>query len=93
MSLIICYTNLCETKVFLKKILRKYDIIDILQLNAPMNDKKQSMLMQVMKPKDWIMLFFLIVISIGCWFWVLNAYSQSFDYNTQLQTELDQLAS
>jgi hypothetical protein len=41
--------------------------------------QKKSMLQQVMKPKDWVSLFVLIVISAVCWLWVLDAYQNPID--------------
>ena len=39
--------------------------------------KKKTILQQVMKPKDWVMLGILIVFSAVCWTLVLNAYQNS----------------
>lgn len=38
---------------------------------------KKSILQQVMKPKDWLAIGVLVVVSAVCWLWVLNAYQQS----------------
>lgn len=38
---------------------------------------KKSILQQVMKPKDWLAIGVLVVVSAVCWLWVLNAYEQS----------------
>jgi len=42
--------------------------------------KKKSIINQVMKTKDWVMLTVLILVAAGCWMWVLNAYGESLDY-------------
>jgi len=39
--------------------------------------KNKSILQQVMKPKDWLFLFVLIIVSATCWLWVLSAYQDS----------------
>lgn len=44
--------------------------------------KKRTILQQVMKPKDWVMLGILILFSAVCWLWVLNAYQKSVDINS-----------
>ncbi|NCN07891.1 hypothetical protein GW933_04405 [Candidatus Falkowbacteria bacterium] len=39
--------------------------------------KKKTILQQVMKPKDWAAIGFLVVVSAFCWIWVLNAYQET----------------
>lgn len=39
--------------------------------------KKKSILQQVMKPKDWLAIGVLVIVSAFCWLWVLNAYQQT----------------
>lgn len=41
--------------------------------------KKKSILQQVMKPKDWVAIGVLVVVSAFCWMWVLNAYQETID--------------
>lgn len=41
--------------------------------------KKKSILQQVMKPKDWVAIGVLVVVSAFCWLWVLNAYQETID--------------
>ena len=39
--------------------------------------KKKTILQQVMKPKDWVAIGILVVVSAICWIWVLKAYQTS----------------
>lgn len=39
--------------------------------------KKKSILQQVMKPKDWVAIGILVIVSAFCWLWVLNAYQET----------------
>ncbi|MDO8669547.1 MAG: hypothetical protein Q7K65_04605 [Candidatus Buchananbacteria bacterium] len=39
--------------------------------------KKKSILQQVMKPKDWVAIGILVVVSAFCWVWVLSTYQES----------------
>lgn len=43
---------------------------------------RKSILQQVMKPKDWLMLAVLLAVFLACWLWVWQAYSQPFGYET-----------
>jgi hypothetical protein len=51
--------------------------------------QKKSMLQQVMKPKDWMFLFVLIVISATCWLWVLSAYQDPISISDIISVNLD----
>jgi len=50
---------------------------------------KKSILQQVMKPSDWIKLSVLLIISVGCWIWVWQVYSQPFDYQDIINNHLN----
>lgn len=52
----------------------------------PLVGKKKSMLQQVMKPKDWVALSVLIIVSSFFWLWVLSAYSDPIDIDKIIQS-------
>jgi hypothetical protein len=45
------------------------------------NPVKKTMLQKVMRPKDWVMLGILLVVSAVCWTWVWRAYQEPFVYD------------
>lgn len=49
---------------------------------------EKSFFRRVMRPKDWIMLAVLIIISAVCWIWVYQAYSQPSGYRQILGESL-----
>lgn len=54
--------------------------------------KKKTILQQVMKPKDWVAMGVLIVISAFCWMLVLNAYQESINMDDFVSVSVSESA-
>ena len=55
---------------------------------TPKAKSRKTIFQQVMKSKDWVMLFILIAVSVVCWSWVWQAYQEPFDYDIFIEKTL-----